>query len=821
MSQVNIGKRTHIKNTLKYPARIFSRIVDQAKDFGSRFRGGNKGQKPTPSGVAKFASPSCATSDSKSIPPTINFPPPIDMETSEDTTYTATAASSFSSETVVGSRPSGSTTTINLDQAGKPPSHTAPTKYAVSAESTIGVAFKKPPADRPPLIIVTHPPDPDHKRMRYTPPTECAPSFGTTHKRAYKKSPLPSITATQPARETKTLQVFNSDSSSSTRHPSIFDGQHDTHRSGKSTNSVTESETSAFQLDLRTSVKQAATFTIPLETTLVREKLSLESATIANSTQDQNKWPIATDNMSSNEQILPTKRWSKFPKQKMLDALLNLMKLKAFVPHKTKPTLSAPISGCVSVKKKDIDRAQWEVLYAINKEVFKKLLVDSLSTPVRKRTVRFRGSTTGGYHFVVFMDAFVSKDKTDDYVIKVPGHGTRGRWGPEDEYMLTREAEALLHLSSSTNLPVPKVISYSATVDNEVGFPYIIMTRLPGQSADKIWFDQPYDPDTAYQHADFPTVGTEKKRVNFLRSLAEVMTQLQDVQFDSIGLPAPQHDVSPFPPLLLSSDKTYVWPYADAHKFEEREPSTSTQDYVRTGLVYHNVPQPDEDGMFTTAQLEILGAHKIIKMIFAHPVFHSDPGETFVLQHSDLDLQNILTDENGNITGIIDWDGSMAMPHCVGHAAVPNFLRRDWFPNSDALLRRPHMSFQLDHYREVYAAAMVHAGNPDAKYTTKSAIYLAALAAIYEGGSINDIVEKILGVVPCLRLDAGEFCEKLGANDNWKAAEQVLEKEVHKLLEPQLPSVTWEQVKEELKELELREWMVNFEGFLDPETKSD
>jgi hypothetical protein len=55
----------------------------------------------------------------------------------------------------------------------------------------------------------------------------------------------------------------------------------------------------------------------------------------------------------------------------------------------------------------------------------------------------------------------------------------------------------------------------------------------------------------------------------------------------------------------------------------------------------------------------------------------------------------------------------------------------------------PHMAWNFHYYRKIYAAAMVEAGNTeDAKFTLKSAMYQAAVAAVTEGGDANDLIPK-------------------------------------------------------------------------------
>jgi hypothetical protein len=192
------------------------------------------------------------------------------------------------------------------------------------------------------------------------------------------------------------------------------------------------------------------------------------------------------------------------------------------------------------------------------------------------------------------------------------------------------------------------------------------------------------------------------------------------------------------------------------------------------------------------------GMRKIIDIIFSSPPFApTEENETFVIRHPDLDLQNILTDEEGNVTGIIDWDGAFTAPRCIGFSALPHFLMHDWLPDF-TLDEPPHMSLGLDRYCRIYADAMkealserrdaiaehpeaLRAGLEDGKYTYNSALYQAVWASVTRGGSATDLVKKVLLQLPGLRiLDLDKFQKKLGKG--WEAAEEYLKVEIGKLM---------------------------------------
>lgn len=58
----------------------------------------------------------------------------------------------------------------------------------------------------------------------------------------------------------------------------------------------------------------------------------------------------------------------------------------------------------------------------------------------------------------------------------------------------------------------------------------------------------------------------------------------------------------------------------------------------------------------------------------------SDGRKPFVLTHPDTNLHNILVNEEGRVSSIVDWDGVETSPHSTGNRAYPRFLTYDWCP---------------------------------------------------------------------------------------------------------------------------------------------
>lgn len=112
---------------------------------------------------------------------------------------------------------------------------------------------------------------------------------------------------------------------------------------------------------------------------------------------------------------------------------------------------------------------------------------------------------------------------------------------------------------------------------------------------------------------------------------------------------------------------------------------------------------------------------------------------------------------------------------------------------------------------------MLETGSFDVKYTLKSAVYQAALAAIYEGGDVEDLIEKLLRYIPECRVDVNDFLQAVG--QGLPSAVRMLERELGRIFESTLPRAG---VLDDLEdETKLNEWWTNFEGLLKLQEEED
>ncbi|KAI0037992.1 hypothetical protein FA95DRAFT_1578466, partial [Auriscalpium vulgare] len=84
-------------------------------------------------------------------------------------------------------------------------------------------------------------------------------------------------------------------------------------------------------------------------------------------------------------------------------------------------------------------------------------------------------------------------------------------------------------------------------------------------------------------------------------------------------------------------------------------------------------------------------------------------GAPFILGHPDPDSQNVLVDETGEVSGLIDWDNVEICPRQLGALAFPLWITVDWDPIMYCLYAdKPHCDTREDlhMYRNIIMMAI-------------------------------------------------------------------------------------------------------------------
>jgi hypothetical protein len=253
---------------------------------------------------------------------------------------------------------------------------------------------------------------------------------------------------------------------------------------------------------------------------------------------------------------------------------------------------------------------------------------------------------------------------------------------PVDPKAKTRgEVTTLRWIRRMTHTPVPKVIAFDDSQDNEIGFEWILMELMPGVSAYKRWRKLSMAEKTwvVEQVAEFQSQ-------LFLRSF-------EDSEFRSIGTLFPSDDSepaksSPQPGRIVS--RLFFW--GDHFYYDvARGPYQSSYgwlsaylDIIRQAQTETLEKEEDED-VREEAEDCIRVATRLANLLpKIFPPFQN-PAERTILWHDDLSLQNILVDDDAKVTALVDWECVSTKPLWVA-TEMPKFLNgktREEEPNRD------------------------------------------------------------------------------------------------------------------------------------------
>ena len=250
----------------------------------------------------------------------------------------------------------------------------------------------------------------------------------------------------------------------------------------------------------------------------------------------------------------------------------------------------------------------------------------------------------------------------------------------EPFYKTASEVATLSYIREHTTIPVPSVIAYSSTTENELGCEWILMERVTGVALKDIWGD-----------IDLETKSREIEVIaGFVRQLRDIQRCFtaignlyfrEEIKISNVGIrTVPTEDekyvVGPIvtPYMFAGGRKLRVprnlGPYSNDAEYIAALAATEIEEMkLLLSADAHLHPDFDEDlAGDAEATIEVLDELQAISItLFPSPPRH------FLLHHHDLSLANIIVDPaTHEITGIVDWECVGSRPHW--ELTYPSFL---------------------------------------------------------------------------------------------------------------------------------------------------
>jgi hypothetical protein len=241
--------------------------------------------------------------------------------------------------------------------------------------------------------------------------------------------------------------------------------------------------------------------------------------------------------------------------------------------------------------------------------------------------------------------------------------------------------QTIEYVGLNTTIPVPRIQKYDLTCNNILLRPYILMDCLPGKPFSSIMENL-----------------TEEQIKNIIRQWAQYTIELTDHQFPQIGTlskDANRYVMNPLLPEGKSVDDMT----------SGRGPFRSVADFVlgMSTLKKRGIATAETDprtyGRFLRSSL----IESLIPF-FLLPEYLNAP---FVLSHPTLDIDSILVDSSGRLTGILSWQRAAVLP-LQSHIRIPDSLNLEFMPPSEKADKPATLRFSQK-YRPHYEKALIEA----------------------------------------------------------------------------------------------------------------
>ncbi|KAF4948919.1 hypothetical protein FGADI_9203 [Fusarium gaditjirri] len=296
----------------------------------------------------------------------------------------------------------------------------------------------------------------------------------------------------------------------------------------------------------------------------------------------------------------------------------------------------------------------------------------SLATSLRGQSCTVDTSArpkAGSTHWVIF----IAFEDGVEWVFRSPRSGPSAIITEESaSKLLISEASTLKYLRTLGSIPAPEVFSFSVDGDNDIGVPYILMSKASGRPLSSYdWIE--LSKIEGYPNRLLLLPMTDQDRGKVMAQLGIIMSRLADTHLDKIGS------------LFQDSNGDYsigeclspslLWQHRDELEAHAEELP------LRPHSFFAPIPDPFEYPNWASYRKaverwrtfcsfgdKVEGNKNRLSFCIAGQLLNemvphlASAEESFVLCHPDLHLGNIFIDEDFNITCIIDWSSASVSP---------------------------------------------------------------------------------------------------------------------------------------------------------------
>ncbi|KAL8875970.1 MAG: hypothetical protein Q9198_005750 [Flavoplaca austrocitrina] len=280
-----------------------------------------------------------------------------------------------------------------------------------------------------------------------------------------------------------------------------------------------------------------------------------------------------------------------------------------------------------------------------------------------------------------------------EWVLRSPRKGDEIVSDDTNLSLLASEAATLKYIGAHSDIPVPEIFAYQASADNDLGIPYILMSKAAGSPLQPAWLSSG-TPGSCI---------TEEQRAKILFQLGAITWKLSRLRFSQAGSLFDENEEVNVKTCLsrgLLADKRDIaddiprGPFDTETDYYEAHVAAFLEHVKYLPLAHHCFFAPiparsdyddrtdhraavDHWNNFVSVESKIDSSYNKTDYVIAGEAllnllaewtsrlstyFAHEDKNRFVLYHPDLSADNIYVDEDFNITCIIDWAFCSAVP---------------------------------------------------------------------------------------------------------------------------------------------------------------